>query len=93
MTVFQNSRYNGKPQSAVETPDGVTRKFIVPAPLNISPLGGYTKHTVRDGDRLDWLATRYLNNPALWWVIAAANPGVFMPEGLHPGSTLLIPSL
>ena len=93
MTVFQSSRYNGVPQAAIEAADGTTRKFIVPTPLNIAPISGYTKHTVRDGDRLDWLATKYLHSPSMWWVIAAVNPGVFMPEGLQPGSVLLIPVL
>lgn len=90
--IYQNSRYSDSTVDGVETANG-THQFIVPAPLNLKAVGGYLRHTVRAGDRLDWLATRYLHNPQMWWAISAVNPGVAMPEGLTPGDTLLIPVL
>jgi nucleoid-associated protein YgaU len=39
------------------------------------------------GDRLDILAKKYYNNPALWWVIAVANnlndANFFVEEGMQ----------
>ena len=44
------------------------------------------------GDRLDLLANKYYNNPAMWWVIATANnlndANFFVQEGIQ----LRIPS-
>jgi nucleoid-associated protein YgaU len=52
------------------------------------------------GDRLDILAKKYYNNPALWWVIAVANnlndANFFVKEGMQlriPTDTAKILSL
>jgi nucleoid-associated protein YgaU len=52
------------------------------------------------GDRLDILAKKYYNNPALWWVIAVANnlndANFFVQEGIQlriPTDTAKILSL
>jgi len=53
----------------------------------------YTKvHTVVDGDSLPAIAFRLLGNPALWRSIAIANE-LEDPDGLVPGTQLVIPRL
>ena len=41
-------------------------------------------------DRLDNLAHRFYDNPELWWIIAAANPGIIKGDGFGLKSNLLI---
>lgn len=48
-------------------------------------------HIVRQGDRLDLLAAKYLGDPLMYWLICDAN-GAIRPEQLveTPGKTLSI---
>lgn len=48
-------------------------------------------HTVKQGERLDTLAHRYLGDPALWWVIAEYN-NIFWMLDVRVGRELRIPS-
>lgn len=48
-------------------------------------------HVVKDGDRLDSLAYRYLQDARLWWVIAEYNNISWLFD-LAPGQVLRIPS-
>ena len=41
-------------------------------------------------DRLDNLAHRFYDNPELWWIIAAANPGIIKGDGFGLKSNLQI---
>jgi nucleoid-associated protein YgaU len=63
---------------------------IVPQPgaANYSTVA---THTVKQGDRLDLLAARYLGDPLMYWLICDAN-GAIRPEQLveTPGNTLNI---
>ena len=45
-------------------------------------------------DRLDSLANKFYNDSMLWWVIAAANPGVIKGDGfgIKPGTQIRIPN-
>jgi len=45
-------------------------------------------HTVREEDRLDILAEKYLGDPRLWWVICDYN-GIAFPLQLPPEGTIL----
>jgi hypothetical protein len=49
------------------------------------------QHTVRQGDRLDLLAAKYLGDPLIFWLICDAN-GAIRPDDLvkTPGTTLNI---
>jgi hypothetical protein len=51
-----------------------------------------TEHTVSQGERLDHIARRYLDNPELFWRICDANPAL-NPSDLtaQPGRRLRIP--
>lgn len=48
-------------------------------------------HRVKQGDRLDTLAYRYLNDPNLWWVIAEYNDIQWFQD-LTVGDLLRLPS-
>lgn len=43
-------------------------------------------------DSFDTLASQYLGDPARWWAIADANPGVRYPLDLVAGTILRMPS-
>ena len=49
------------------------------------------RHTVRQGDRLDLIAAKYLGDPLIFWLICDAN-GAIKPETLvaTPGTVLNI---
>ena len=49
-------------------------------------------HTVVAGDRVDSLATRYLGQAELWWIVCDYND-LFFPLELELGAVLRIPSV
>ena len=53
---------------------------------------GYITYTVRDGDTVENIATRYLGNPARYWEVADMNPQVKFPLDLTTGMLLRLPS-
>jgi hypothetical protein len=67
-----NSRYYNLTPYTVTLPDGriVTATRLWQSPANM-PLAGY--HTRVNGDRLDLLAARYLQDPTLFWQLCDAN--------------------
>ena len=87
--IFTNSRYNNQPVLRVVGSDGITRPTIYRQPPPLAPR--FLHYQVVYGDRLDNLAFTFYNDPTLWWVIADANPEVFYPASLAPGSILRIP--
>ena len=69
-----NSRYYGLPTTTLTLPDGsvvshLTRRFV-PPPERFAML---RQHVVAQGDRLDNLAAKYLNDPVQWWRLADAH--------------------
>lgn len=89
MTIYTNSRYAGQTVLRVLNSDGVTYPTIYySAP---SPPIRYLHYKVVLGDRLDNLANKFFNDPTLWWFIAQANPEIFYPDQLLPGSIIRIP--
>lgn len=87
-----NSRYYGIPTTTMTLPDGsqvsyLTRRFV-PAPERFHPL---QRHVVAEGDRLDGIATKYFNDPLLFWRICDANRALRPGELVEtPGKRLLI---
>lgn len=83
------SRYHGLETASVAGPDGqpvvyVRRRFL-PQPGRFATL---SEHTVRDGERLDVLAARFLGDPEQFWRLCDAN-GVMDPAELEaPGVTV-----
>jgi hypothetical protein len=68
----------------------LARRFVPqPGPDNFSTLA---QHTVKQGDRLDLLAAKYLGDPLLFWLLCDAN-GAIRPDTLveTTGTILNIP--
>jgi len=69
-----SSRYYGFAVRYFTRPDGVQvaylQRRVIPQPDIYTSLQNYV---VVDGDRLDNLATKYLGDPLLFWMIADAN--------------------
>ena len=87
-----NSRYLGLDTNTLTTMDGTTISYVkrrfLPQPGQLAQVAAYT---VVQGDRLDVIAARYLNDPELFWRICDAN-GAMRPSDLtcQRGRTLRI---
>jgi nucleoid-associated protein YgaU len=89
-----DSRYYGAGTLTYTAPDGsqityLTRR-IVPQP-GAPNFATIAQHTVKQGDRLDLIAAKYLGDPLIFWLLCDAN-GAVDPNSLvdPPGSTLNI---
>jgi nucleoid-associated protein YgaU len=89
-----DSRYYGSSTLSYTAPDGRTFAYlarrIVPQP-GAPNYATVAQHTVKQGDRLDLLAAKYLGDPLIFWLICDAN-GAIRPNQLieTPGSILNI---
>jgi hypothetical protein len=89
----QSSRYYGAPVETLVKPGGVPVAYlsrrILPQPEIYTSLQDYA---VVEGDRLDNLASRFLGDPLLFWMICDAN-GATDPDELTAqiGRTIKIP--
>jgi nucleoid-associated protein YgaU len=89
-----DSRYHGSATLSYKTADGrsityLARRFVpAPGAPNFSTVA---QHTVKQGDRLDLIAAKYLGDPLLFWLLCDAN-GAMRPDALveTPGETLSI---
>jgi hypothetical protein len=94
VTFPTDSRYYGSKVLQYTAPDGQVIPYlarrIVPQPgaPNYATVANYT---VRQGDRLDLIAAKYLGDPLMAWLICDAN-GAMNPDDLvaTPGSTIAI---
>jgi phage tail protein X len=88
--INSDSRYSTATIATIQTRTGSRQTVIVqdPAERVIS----YTNYLVRDGDRIDQLATTFLGMSKLWWMIADANPEIVDWLVLPRGTLLRIPS-
>jgi hypothetical protein len=94
VTFPTDSRYYGFSVLQYTAPNGQTIPYlarrIVPQPgaPNYATIATYT---VRQGDRLDLIAAKYLGDPLMAWLISDAN-GAMNPDDLvaTPGTTLAI---
>jgi nucleoid-associated protein YgaU len=79
-----DSRYHGSATLTCVTPDRekityLARRFVPqPSAANFSTVA---QHTVKQGDRLDLIAARYLGDPLVFWQICDAN-GAVRPDAL-----------
>lgn len=63
-------------------------------PRAIAPARPVLEHTLREGERHDWLAVHFYNEQRLWWRILDANPDVLYAGDLEQrvaSDPLLIP--
>jgi hypothetical protein len=94
VTFPTDSRYYGSGTLTYVTPTGQSIAYlvrrIVPQP-GAPNFATVAKHTVRQGDRLDLIAAKYLADPLIFWLICDAN-GAITPHDLvdTPGRTLNI---
>jgi len=94
VTFPADSRYYGSKTLSYTAPNGqnvsyLARRFVPqPGAPNFATIA---THTVKQGDRLDLLAAKYLGDPLMFWLICDAN-GAIQPEELleTPGTTLNI---
>ena len=94
VTFPTDSRYHGFAVRQYTAPDGQTIPYltrrIVPQPgaPNYATINQYT---VKQGDRLDVIAAKYLGDPLMAWLICDAN-GAMRPDDLvsTPGRVLSI---
>ena len=88
-----NSRYMGASVRQITRPDSTVVAYLAP---RILPQPGIyaalQNYTVVHGDHLDNLASRFLGDPMLFWMIADAN-GASDPRSLtaEPGRVIVIP--
>lgn len=79
-----DSRNYGSATLTYVTPGGESITYLAPrfvpqpGPPNFSTIA---KHVVKQGDRLDLLAAKYLGDPLLFWLICDAN-GAVRPDAL-----------
>lgn len=79
-----NSRYYGSGTLTYMTPTGETITYLArrivpqPGPPNFATIA---QHMVRQGDRLDLIAAKYLGDPLIFWLICDAN-GAIDPNDL-----------
>jgi hypothetical protein len=82
------SRYAKLPSQVITDHRGRT-VTVVPVPLAPSQtILGF--HRRREGERLDHLAQKYLEDPAGFWKIGEANE-VMLPESLSEAAEIAIP--
>ncbi len=94
VTFPTDSRYYGTGTLSYLTPGGQTitylaRRFVPqPGAPNFATIA---KYSVVEGDRLDLLASKYLSDPLLFWIICDAN-GAIRPAALveTPGTVINI---
>lgn len=91
MPIFEESRYETADVVPLAARDGVFRATVVPTRVVELPTD-YSLHRVVVGERFDTLAALAYEDSELWWVIADANPQVFYPDDLKPGTLIRIPS-
>jgi len=94
VTFPADSRYYGSATLSFYSPDGQAVTYLdrrlVPQP-GAANFAVVAKHTVKQGDRLDLSAAKYLGDPLLFWLICDAN-GASRPDDLveTPGTILNI---
>ena len=94
VTFPTDSRYYGSATLQYTAPNAqaityLARRFVPqPGAPNYATVA---QHTVKQGDRLDLLAAKYLGDPLIFWLICDAN-GAIQPNTLieTPGSVLSI---
>lgn len=91
MTIYEGSRYETATVVPVKEAGGNVRPAVYANPDDVRQHFDYSRYVVRDGDRLDMLASRVYGDAELWWIIARANPEIFYPEDLPFGIILRIP--
>jgi hypothetical protein len=92
VTFPTDSRYYGSSTVSYTAPNGQTvtylaRRFVPqPGAPNFSTVA---THTVRQGDRLDLLAAKYLGDPLIFWLLCDANGAIRPNQLVETSGTVL----
>jgi len=94
VTFPADSRYSGSATLTYATADGRSIAYLASRFVPQSGAANFStvaQHTVKQGDRLDLIAAKYLGDPLLFWLICDAN-GALRPDALveTPGTVLNI---
>jgi hypothetical protein len=82
------SRYANAGTYQVALPDGsVVTATCIPSPVTRNPIGW---HPRSEGERLDLIAYRYLQDPTRFWQLCEANDAV-VPDALAQHNLIAIP--
>jgi hypothetical protein len=76
VTFPTNSRYYGSGTLTYVTPTGQAITYLAPriVPQEGAPnFATVAQHVVRQGDRIDLVAAKYLGDPLIFWLICDAN--------------------
>lgn len=84
-----NSRYKDAPTYEIKDRRGRIVTVVVTPDAPVQTLLGF--HLLKEGQHIDHLAGRYLNNPAGFWRIAEIN-GVMLPEAMTEQKEIAIPN-
>jgi hypothetical protein len=92
VTFPADSRYSGSATLTCTTADGRSITYLAPRFVPQSGAANFSTvahHTVKQGERLDLIAAKYLGDPLLFWLICDAN-GAVRPDALleMPGAVL-----
>jgi hypothetical protein len=94
VTFPADSRYYGSATLTYTTPSGESIAYLAP---RIVPQPGtpnfatLARHFVRQGDRLDLIAAKYLGDPLVFWMVCDANGAIDPSEMVEaPGRVLAI---
>lgn len=91
--IIQGSRYGKARLVRVTLADGRFQWAVLNERTAVGQKVVYRFRTAIAGERFDTLAAQEYGDPSLWWVLARANPQVFYPEEIPPGSVLRIPGV
>jgi phage tail protein X len=89
--ISADSRYTTSSIATVQVANAARQTIITPVPAE--RVIAYTNYLVRDHDRIDQLAYRFLGAAGLWWMIGDANPEIQDWFVLPRGTLLRIPSV
>ena len=84
-----NSRYKDAEQYEMQDHRGRSIKVVATPAAPLQSILGF--HLLKQGQRPDHLAARYLNNAAGFWRIAEAND-TMLPEALSEKAEIAIPN-
>lgn len=90
--IYEGSRYENEQVLRVEDSAGLYHPAIYVRPNIDAQIFVYLTYVVQEGDRPDTIAFNFYDDSEMWWAIARANPEVFYPDDLTPGTVLRIPS-
>lgn len=90
--IFEGSRYENTTVQPVAGPDGIVRQTIIDAHDLPVQAFEFSYYTVKDGDRIDILAQRFLGDAELWWVLADYNPQWLYYDNLPANTILRVPN-